>query len=209
MNIASQSNTRHYSITTGKFSSILIFVVVKLSYVFFLGFEKLLGVEHPVCTILSALEVAMEKRGSVQELYDQYNAAVHAAEAENHPQDMQSQKSIDEIQQFVGLFETIPELKSMGRIDEAREVNLRVLQGFERLCGPDDVRTLTAVNALASISMQVGDLEQAQKLFERVLVGREKLFGFEHPNTLNTINNLATVLYDRSQVSYILPFSEF
>jgi hypothetical protein len=90
----------------------------------------------------------------------------------------------------------------MGRIAEAREVNMRVLQGFERLCGPADVRTLTAVNALASISMQAGDLEGAQKLFERVLEGREKLFGYDHPNTLNTVNNLATVLYDRSQVLF-------
>ena len=161
------------------------------------GFQGLIGSEHPVCVIIEKMGALMEKGDDITSLEKEYNLALQHSGTERNR--ILSVQTTQEIQTFLRLFETLPELKNVGKIEEAREAGERVVKGFEYLCGPNDVRTITGVNALAGICMTAGDLDEAEKLFRRALEGREQIFGSEHQHTLNTVNNLATVLFEKKQ----------
>ena len=161
------------------------------------GFGSLLGLGHPLCVVIQKLGMAMEKGEDLSSLAKEFVDTMQQSATERNR--ILSESTTKEIQTFVNLFETLPDLKSVGKIDEAKEVAERVVKGFEYLCGPDDARTITAINALAGITMTAGDMDEAERLFRRALEGREKLFGADHQQTLNTVNNLATVLFEKKQ----------
>ena len=162
------------------------------------GFESLIGMEHPLFVVIANIGAAMEKGDDITFLEKEYELALHNSTTEqNH---IKSPADNKEIQHFLTLFETLPDLKNAGKIDEAMEVGERVVKGFECLCGHEDVRTITAVNTLAGICMAAGDLDKSEELFRRALLGREKIFGHDHQQSLNSANNLATVLFERGQL---------
>ena len=59
---------------------------------------------------------------------------------------------------------------------------------------PDDLETLNAKEALASLAFYQGDLVAALPLVQEVLKARQKRLGPDHADTLSALNNVAAVL---------------
>jgi len=84
-------------------------------------------------------------------------------------------------------------LSSLGRYDEARAMQERVLELRRRVLGEEHPDTLTAINNLALTLKAQGDLNEARAMQERVLELRRRVLGEEHPDTLGAMSNLAMV----------------
>jgi Tetratricopeptide repeat len=84
--------------------------------------------------------------------------------------------------------------KDRGKCEAAEEINRRVLDGRERIPGPEHPDTLMSVGNLAGVLQDRSMHETAEEMNRRVLDITEKFLGREHPNTLLSINDLATVL---------------
>ncbi|MET7712234.1 tetratricopeptide repeat protein [Streptomyces sp. NPDC005407] len=78
-------------------------------------------------------------------------------------------------------------------MQEALELDERVLVDRERLLGPDHPDTVSARSNLANSYSDVGRIQEALELSERVLADRERLLGPDHPDTLTARSNLAHV----------------
>ncbi len=85
----------------------------------------------------------------------------------------------------------------MGRLDEAKTMYQRALQGYEKALGPNHTSTLNTVNDLGLLYADLGRLEEAKKMYQRALQGYEKAMGHEAVKTyipaLNTLENLAAL----------------
>ncbi|MDA8632343.1 tetratricopeptide repeat protein [Verrucomicrobiales bacterium] len=73
----------------------------------------------------------------------------------------------------------------------------RVLEGEERVLGPDHPTTLKSVNSLGILLYDKGDYEGAEKLYRRALGGQEKELGPDHPDTLSSVNSLGILLANK------------
>ncbi|KAK2608781.1 hypothetical protein QQS21_002638 [Conoideocrella luteorostrata] len=80
------------------------------------------------------------------------------------------------------------------KLQEAEEMYLRALQGFEKTWGPDHTSTLDTVYSLGILYKNQGKLQEAEEMFLRALQGKEKAWGPDHTLTLDTVNSLG-VLY--------------
>ena len=78
-----------------------------------------------------------------------------------------------------------------GRYHDARDFGCRALQTCTLLFGPEDSRTLTAMNNLAVTYRALGRTKEAAALQEKVLEVWSRTLGEEHPETLLSMNNLA------------------
>ena len=54
--------------------------------------------------------------------------------------------------------------------------------------------TLTSINNMASMLLDLGKLAEAEPLFREALAGRRETLGDKHPSTLTSINNMAGLL---------------
>jgi len=85
----------------------------------------------------------------------------------------------------------------VGRLDEAKTMYQRALQGYEKALGPNHTSTLNTVNDLGLLYADLGRLEEAKKMYQRALQGYEKAMGHEAVKTyipaLNTLENLAAL----------------
>ena len=79
---------------------------------------------------------------------------------------------------------------NQGKLEDAKKMYQRALQGYEKALGPDHPSTLLTVNNLGKLYADQGKLGEAEKMFERALQGYEKALGAEHTSTLLTVNNL-------------------
>jgi tetratricopeptide (TPR) repeat protein len=70
------------------------------------------------------------------------------------------------------------------------------LEGFTRLYGDDDPRTLTRMSDLGMAYMDFGELAQAERMLRRAVEGRRRRLGPEAPDTLISLDLLAIVLSD-------------
>ena len=86
----------------------------------------------------------------------------------------------------VGIF-----LHAEGRYHEVGDFECRAVQTYTLSFGPEDSRTLTAMNYLAETYHALGQTKEASALHEKVLEARTRTSGDEHPNTLTSMNNLA------------------
>jgi len=84
-------------------------------------------------------------------------------------------------------------LLSQGKYDEAVIVHMRAIQGFEKLCGPDDDDTLGAMNGLANVLKEQGKLEEAERMYSRVLDAYDALHGRDDVKSLILRHNLGTL----------------
>ncbi|KAK4246309.1 hypothetical protein C7999DRAFT_33275 [Corynascus novoguineensis] len=70
----------------------------------------------------------------------------------------------------------------------------RVLEGYEKVLGPEHTSTLNAANNLGILYVDQGRHNEAETMYKRALKGKEKAWGPEHTSTLDTVNNLG-ILY--------------
>jgi tetratricopeptide (TPR) repeat protein len=73
---------------------------------------------------------------------------------------------------------------------QAEQMYLRALHGYEKAHGPDSELIFRIVNNLGDLYRRVGRLKEAEQMLQRALDGKEKMFGTEHINTLSTVDNL-------------------
>jgi len=85
-------------------------------------------------------------------------------------------------------------LHAAGRLAEAEPFLREALQGFRRL-DPDDARTLSSMNALASLLLDLGRSEEAEPLYRDAVDGNRRVRGADHPSTLVAFNDLGTLLF--------------
>ncbi|CAI6087630.1 unnamed protein product [Clonostachys chloroleuca] len=84
----------------------------------------------------------------------------------------------------------------LGRLEEAKKLQIKVLEHRKRILGEEHSKTLKIMNNLASTLRDLGRLEEAEKLQIKVLDLRTRIFGKEHPKILSITNNLALILGD-------------
>jgi tetratricopeptide (TPR) repeat protein len=94
----------------------------------------------------------------------------------------------------IGLFANV--YTNQGRYEEAEQLYLRALEGYEEELGPKHPDTLRTVQNLAGVYRDQGRYEEAEQLYQRALEGREEKLGPKHPDTLRTVQNLANVYRD-------------
>ncbi|CAG8907052.1 unnamed protein product, partial [Penicillium egyptiacum] len=76
------------------------------------------------------------------------------------------------------------------QLDEAEQMYIRALAGYEKALGPDHTSILDTVNNLGLLYADQGKLDEAEQMYIRALAGYEKALGPEHLSTLRTVNNL-------------------
>jgi tetratricopeptide (TPR) repeat protein len=81
--------------------------------------------------------------------------------------------------------------RTLGRYQEAVELDEETLRVRERALGPEHPDTLQSRNNLASDYRELGRYQEAVELDEETLRVRERVLGPEHPDTLESRNNLA------------------
>ncbi|KAI0569376.1 TPR repeat protein, partial [Pyrenophora tritici-repentis] len=72
----------------------------------------------------------------------------------------------------------------------ALQMYQRALKGKEKAWGLEHTSTLSTVNNLGLLYVDLGRLDEAEKMYQRALQGYEKAWGPEHTSTLNTLNIL-------------------
>lgn len=74
--------------------------------------------------------------------------------------------------------------RKQRRYQEAKELGLSALKGFESLLGPNHSETLDAASMYALTLLDNGKLDLAERMVRRAFSGHVKLHGSGHPNTL-------------------------
>lgn len=85
-------------------------------------------------------------------------------------------------------------LAALGRYKLAFERVSRAVEGFSRILGDKNIKTLECVHLLALVLQYQGKYQEAEDVTIGTLATREKALGPEHPDTLASLNNLASVL---------------
>ena len=80
-----------------------------------------------------------------------------------------------------------------GRIEEAEEMYMRALRGYEEAWGAKHTSTLDTVNNLGALYQSQGRMKEAEEMYMRALRGKEEAWGAKHTSTLQTINNLGAL----------------
>ena len=91
-------------------------------------------------------------------------------------------------------------LQNSCRYNEAEEMYLRALQGYEKAFGADHQSALDIVCNLGALYKDQGKLKEAKEMDQRALKGYEKVFGADHPSTLDTVNNLGVLYQDQGEL---------
>jgi len=74
--------------------------------------------------------------------------------------------------------------EEQGKLKEAEELEVQVIEGSEKALGREHPFTLTSIANLATIYSNQGRWKEVVELQVRVVEGRKKLLGEEHPETL-------------------------
>jgi tetratricopeptide (TPR) repeat protein len=82
--------------------------------------------------------------------------------------------------------------RSLGRYQEAVELDEKTLTISERVLGPEHPDTLYSRNNLATGYWSLGRYQEAVQLDEETLRIRERVLGLEHPDTLTSRSGLAS-----------------
>ncbi|KAJ7844962.1 hypothetical protein B0H13DRAFT_2286266 [Mycena leptocephala] len=81
----------------------------------------------------------------------------------------------------------------VGRSEEAKELNLTVLEQRKHVLGDEHPDTLESMGNLASIYHGLGKFHQAKELEVTVLEKRKQVLGDDHPDTLGAMSDLASI----------------
>ena len=98
-----------------------------------------------------------------------------------------------ECERFLCLSSLANVFRKQQRYQEAEELGLSALKGFESLLGPNYSFTLDATRMYALTLLDNGKLDLAEKMVHRAFSGHEKLHGSGHPNTLGDILFLSRI----------------
>jgi tetratricopeptide (TPR) repeat protein len=91
-------------------------------------------------------------------------------------------------------------LHRSSRYNEAGEMYLRAIQGYEKAFGADHPSTLDIANSLGVLFKDQGKLKKAEEMSQRALQGYEKTLGADHPSTLDTVNNLGLLYRNQGKL---------
>ncbi|KAH6653678.1 hypothetical protein BKA67DRAFT_660234 [Truncatella angustata] len=78
-----------------------------------------------------------------------------------------------------------------GRLREAEELLVRVIEVSKRVVGAEHPDTLAAMNNLALVYSYQGRLKEAEELSVQLMEAYKRVLGVEHPDTLAAMNTLA------------------
>lgn len=92
-------------------------------------------------------------------------------------------------------------LRVNGEVEEANELDLRCLEGFDRTLGREHHYSLTCAINLASDLAARGETSQAGRLGQETLAQLRELLGVDHPLTLACANNLVVDLRVRGALA--------
>jgi tetratricopeptide (TPR) repeat protein len=81
------------------------------------------------------------------------------------------------IEQLEVLMRTANTLFQQEKLEDARALYEKALEGFERLVGPEHPSTVSVVNNLGTLLYTQQKLGDAQQMYERALVGRDRVLG--------------------------------
>jgi tetratricopeptide (TPR) repeat protein len=87
-------------------------------------------------------------------------------------------------------FHALGYLFHQNYMQQAEQMYLRALHGYEKAQGPDTMSTYYIVNNLGTLYRRLNRLDDAEQMLQRALDGKEKIFGLEHIDTLGTVNSL-------------------
>ncbi|ETS85275.1 hypothetical protein PFICI_03300 [Pestalotiopsis fici W106-1] len=76
------------------------------------------------------------------------------------------------------------------RQKEAEAIFMRVIQGYEKILGPDHAETFDVVNSLGVLYANQGKVQEAECMYNRALRGYEAAWGPDHTETLRMVYNL-------------------
>ncbi len=85
-------------------------------------------------------------------------------------------------------------LRYQGRLTEARDLNMKVMEEQKLLLGEDHPHTLMTAGSLAADLRAIGHYREALKMDEKTHPAWTALYGEDHQGTLAAANNLATSL---------------
>ena len=83
-----------------------------------------------------------------------------------------------------------------GDLNAAKETFHSVLEGEEKLLGPESYDIQVSLTNMALVYVGQGELDKAEAMHWKVLRMRGKTLGPDHPSTLFSAKNLAAVLYE-------------
>lgn len=87
--------------------------------------------------------------------------------------------------------------RELGDYSAAEPLLLRCLEGYERLLGVENQKTLVVVEELGKLLQDQGNYGQAEEYYKRALEAKKKIHGDDHPSTLVSMGNLALLLSDK------------
>ena len=84
----------------------------------------------------------------------------------------------------------------------------RALAGYEKVLGPNHVRTLNTINKLGGVYRQGGRPDEVEQMYLQALVGWESVLGRDHLSTVTTAKSLCTLYhqegkFDQAEQMYV------
>jgi tetratricopeptide (TPR) repeat protein len=98
-------------------------------------------------------------------------------------------------------------LAGEGRRNEAAVALQESVAGFKHSLGPNDLRTLTAMNLLGGIYLMMGDYNRGSLLFDEALPIERKYYP-EDAQTARSLGGKACILYREKRPEEALPLTE-
>ncbi|CAE6408331.1 unnamed protein product [Rhizoctonia solani] len=86
--------------------------------------------------------------------------------------------------------------RRLGRLEEARALQVEVLDARKQVLGDRHPHTLNSMNNLAQTYVRLSRLHDAQALFIKAFEGRKDTLGVHHRDTLSTMSSLASTYLD-------------
>ncbi len=96
--------------------------------------------------------------------------------------------------------------EKVGLYTEAESLLKQVLDGEQRLLGPQNPRLAIGITNLGLCYFHQGRYEEAESCFKRALDLNEKAFGSQNPLVANSLENLGSVLQDTNRMAEAEPF---
>ena len=85
--------------------------------------------------------------------------------------------------------------KSLGRLEEARSMQEKVVARYEVRGDGQSSKALTAFGNLADTLEKLDEVDEALRIYRHLLDVRSRTLGPDDPKTLDSLQNLAMVLY--------------
>jgi tetratricopeptide (TPR) repeat protein len=98
-------------------------------------------------------------------------------------------------------------LAAQGRRNEAAVAFEESIAGFRHSLGPNDIRTLTAMNLLGGVYLMMGDYNHASLIFEQAIPIERKYYP-QDAQLSRSLGGMACILYREKRYDEALPMTE-